>query len=348
MSKQDHHSEEFFMQRAHELATLGRGSVSPNPMVGCVIVCDGKIIGEGWHRKYGEAHAEVNAVKAVTDKSFLTKSTVYVNLEPCSHFGKNPPCADMLIKEKVKKVVVSNVDANPLVAGEGIKKLMAAGIEVITGILSKEGRDLNCRFFTFIEQHRPYIILKWAQTADGFIAHENFDSKWISNEISRQLVHKWRSEEDAVLVGKRTAQHDNPMLNVRDWTGRNPMRVVIDRSLELSDTLHLFDRSQPTICYNVLKHEIRENLQLIKLAEKDFLKHLVADLYEKKIQSLIVEGGTQTLQSFIDTGLWDEARIFSSSKLFEKGIVSPRIQGKLIAQQELQTDSLKIYRPDPR
>ena len=343
MKKQDHHTEEFFMQRALELASLGRGYVSPNPLVGCVIVCDGKIVGEGWHKRYGEAHAEVNAVDSVTDKALLPKSTVYVNLEPCSHFGKTPPCADMLIREQVKKVVVANLDSNPLVAGEGIKKLRAAGIEVVTGILHEQGRALNKRFFTFMESQRPYIILKWAETSDGFIARKNFDSKWISHELSRQLVHKWRTEEDAVLVGMRTAQHDNPQLNVRDWTGRNPVRIVIDRFLKLNDSLHLFDGSQQTLRYNLLKHEEHPNLLLVRLDENNFLQNLVRDLFKRKIQSVIVEGGAQTLQSFIDAGLWDEARVFVSRKFFESGISAPALKGKQVLDQKIQSDLLKIY-----
>jgi len=208
--------DELFMQRALELAQLGIGYVSPNPRVGCVIVHENKIIGEGWHQKFGEVHAEVNAINSVNDQSLLKESIVYVNLEPCSHFGKTPPCVDLLIEHHVKKVVIGNLDINPLVQGQGIKKLKDAGIETITGVLEKEGHELNKRFFTFIEKQRPYIILKWAQTSDEFIAQKNFESKWISNEFSRQLVHRWRSEEDAVLVGTRTASHDNPSQTVRD------------------------------------------------------------------------------------------------------------------------------------
>src|SRR5688500_17654700 len=210
MLKHDHHTDELFMLRALELAHLGTGQVSPNPLVGSVIVHEEKIIGEGWHKKYGEAHAEVNAIASVDDKNLLKESTVYVTLEPCSHFGKTPPCADLLIQHQVKKVVIANLDTNPLVSGNSIRKLREAGIEVCTGILDVKGRTLNKHFFTFVEKQRPYIILKWAETADGFIARKNFDSKWISDEYSRQLVHKWRTEEDAVLVGMRTAQQDNP------------------------------------------------------------------------------------------------------------------------------------------
>jgi diaminohydroxyphosphoribosylaminopyrimidine deaminase/5-amino-6-(5-phosphoribosylamino)uracil reductase len=270
---------------------------------------------------------------------------VYVNLEPCSHTGKTPPCADLLINHAVRMVVVSNLDSNPLVAGNGVKKLRAAGIDVVTGILEKEGRELNKRFFTFMEKQRPYIMLKWAETSDGFIARENHDSKWISNEYSRQLVHKWRAEEDSILVGPMTARHDNPQLNVRDWAGRNPVRVVMDRFLRLSDTLNLFDRTQPTLCYNVLKHEEHSNLKLIRIEGENFIQHVVADLYKRKIQSVIVEGGATTLQLFIDAGLWDEAKIFVSDKSFGKGIQSPRLRGNLIAQESVFNDTLRTYRP---
>jgi diaminohydroxyphosphoribosylaminopyrimidine deaminase/5-amino-6-(5-phosphoribosylamino)uracil reductase len=341
----DHHTDELFMKRALELALLGRGYVSPNPLVGCVIVYNGAIIGEGWHKKYGESHAEVNAIESVQDKSLLKESTLYVNLEPCSHFGKTPPCADLLIKHQLKKVVIANLDTNPVVVGDGIKKLRAAGIEVITGILEKEGRELNKRFFTFIEKKRPFILLKWAETSDGFIAHENYDSKWISNEYSRQLVHKWRTEEDAILVGTKTAFHDNPELTVREWTGRNPVRIVLDRFLRLSDKLHLFDRSHKTICYNVLKHEEHPNLSLIRLAEENFINHLLEDLVKQKIQSVLVEGGATTLQLFMDAELWDEARVFVSDKGFGKGIAAPRIHGNLIGQESVFNDTLRFYHP---
>lgn len=333
------------MKRALELALLGRGYVSPNPLVGCVIVHNNTIIGEGWHKKYGEAHAEVSAFESVHDKSLLKDSTVYVNLEPCSHFGKTPPCAELLIKHHVKKVVIANLDTNPIVTGEGIKKLRAAGVEVITGILEKEGRELNKRFFTLMEKQRPYVLLKWAETSDGFMAHENYDSKWISNEYSRQLVHKWRTEEDAVLVGTKTVFHDNPELTVRDWTGRNPIRIVLDRFLRLNDKLHVFDHSQKTICYNVLKHEEHKNLSLVRLDEENFVNHLLEDLVKQKIQSVMVEGGATTLQFFIDARLWDEARVFISDKGFGKGIKSPRLHGNLIAQESVFNDTLRIYYP---
>jgi len=345
MTKHDHHTDELFMRRALELATLGRGRVSPNPLVGCVIVHAGKIIGEGWHEKYGEAHAEVNAVNSVDNPALLPESTVYVNLEPCSHFGKTPPCADMLIAHRVKKVVVANLDSNPLVSGAGVKKLRAAGIEVITGILDKEGHALNEAFFTYITLQRPFIVLKWAETADGFIARENYDSKWISHELSRQVVHRWRAELDAILVGSRTVAHDNPQLTVRDWSGRNPVRVVIDRFLRLDQKLHVFDGSQKTLRYNLLKHEEHPGLSYVRLDESDFLQQLIKDLHKQKIQSVLVEGGAHTLQHFIDNGMWDEARIFQSPRCFEKGIAAPLIHGRLTTQRMLAEDTLKILRP---
>lgn len=346
MIKHDHHIDELFMRRALELAELGRGSVSPNPLVGSVVVHDSKIIGEGWHQKFGEAHAEVNAINSVAEKSVLKESTIYVNLEPCSHTGKTPPCADMLIRHQVKKVVIANLDLNPLVSGEGVRKLRAAGIEVISGILDKAGHELNKRFFTFIQKQRPYIVLKWAETADGFIARENYDSKWISNEYSRQLSHKWRSEEDAILVGAKTAAHDNPQLNVRDWSGRDPVRIVIDRFLKLDRKLHVFDKKQKTIVYNVLKHEEHSNLILARVDEDDFLENVIRDLYKRNIQSVLVEGGATTLNHFIQRGLWDEARIFQSPRLFEKGIAAPIIRGRLRDSQIIHSDSLRVVYND--
>jgi diaminohydroxyphosphoribosylaminopyrimidine deaminase/5-amino-6-(5-phosphoribosylamino)uracil reductase len=336
-------TDELFMRRAFELAQLGAGSVSPNPLVGCVIVLDQKVIGEGWHQKYGEAHAEVNAINSVKDKSVLKNCVVYVNLEPCSHHGKTPPCADLLIEHKVKKVVIANYDSNPLVGGKGIHKLQEAEIAVVTGVLEKEGRELNKRFFTYFEKQRPYIILKWAQTADGFVAQENYESKWISNDFSRQLVHRWRSEEDAILVGTKTAAHDNPTLNVRDWTGRNPVRIVIDRFLRLSTSLHVFDKKQKTICYNLLKHEEHQNLILVRLDEGNFVEQLLEDLFRKKIQSVIIEGGSLTLSLFLQKKLWDEIRVFQSTRVFGRGIKAPEIHESLSTQEAISTDTLKIY-----
>ena len=339
------HSSALYMKRALELANNGAGYVSPNPLVGCVIVHEDRIVGEGWHKKYGEAHAEVNAIKAVDDKTILKDSTLYVNLEPCSHQGKTPPCADLIIQQGIQKVIIANRDNNPLVGGMGIKKLRDAGITVITDILSKEGQDLNKRFFTYMEKQRPYIILKWAETSDGFMARKNNDSRWISDEYSRQLVHKWRSEEDAVLVGSGTAWHDNPMLNVRDWSGRDPVRVVIDRYLKLGPNQHLFNHTQRTICYNLVKEEADENLIYVRLKPEHFIESMIQHLYSQKIQSVIVEGGGKILTSFIQTNLWDEARIFVSPQKFTSGIPAPQISGLLKQTHKLDNDWLKIMVP---
>lgn len=335
--------DELFMQRAMELALLGVGHVSPNPRVGCVIVHNGKIVGEGWHRKYGEAHAEVNAIQSVKDQSILNECHVFVNLEPCSHTGKTPPCADLLIKHKIKRIIVSNEDPNPLVAGKGIRKLRDAGIQVDLGVLKEAGAELNKRFFTSMTRNRPYIILKWAETSDGFIARKNFDSKWISNEYARQLVHKWRTEEDGVLVGLQTAIHDNPKLTVRDWTGRNPTRIVVDRFLKLDNNLNLFDKTVPTICYNTVRDEVQPNFTFVRIDKVDFINQVTRDLAKRKIQSIIIEGGAQILQVFIKAGLWDEARVFTSNLVFDEGIQAPRIQGRLVNREDIVADTLCTY-----
>jgi diaminohydroxyphosphoribosylaminopyrimidine deaminase/5-amino-6-(5-phosphoribosylamino)uracil reductase len=336
-------SDERYMQRCFDLALNGAGLVSPNPLVGCVITNNGEIIGEGWHKKYGGPHAEVNAVASVKDRTLLQSSTVYVNLEPCSHFGKTPPCADMLVDRRVKKVVLSNIDSNKLVSGKGIEKLRKAGIEVVTGVLEAEGRDLNRRFFTYIETGRPYIILKWAQTSDGFISKSSNDASRISNEFSRQLVHRWRTEEDAFLVGTQTAAIDNPRLNVREWAGRNPLRVVIDRSLRLDQSLHLFDRQQPTICYNTIKNEDNANLTFVKIEADDFCLAVARDLRGRKVQSVVVEGGSETLGLFISSGLWDEARVLISAIAYGDGLKAPLLPGEPASSTDVGGDTLLMY-----
>lgn len=335
-------TDELFMQRALDLAILGKGAVSPNPLVGSVLTYKGRIAGEGFHQRYGQAHAEVNAI-AQTDPELLPFCTLYVNLEPCSHFGKTPPCADLIIRSGIRKVVVANQDPNPLVAGKGITKLREAGIEVVTGVLAQQAWELNQRFFTFILKKRPYILLKWAQTADGFVARENFDSKWISGPQARQLVHKWRSEEDSVLVGTQTALHDNPRLNVRDWTGRNPIRILIDRYLRVTQDLHLFDGSQQTLVYNLVKSEAQAGVEWIALPEQDFWHALFADLYNRKIGSVMVEGGSQILHTLIEQGLWDEARVFHNPQTFGKGIAAPPPPGIWRHSGQIDQDWYRIY-----
>lgn len=336
-------SDVMYMDRAMQLARQGLGSVSPNPMVGCVIVLDGKIIGEGWHRNFGQAHAEVNAINSVRDKSLLSQATAYVTLEPCSHYGKTPPCADLLVRHRIKEVVISNVDPYPRVSGKGIQKLEDAGIKVRTGILEVQGQEINRRFFTNINKKRPFIILKWAETRDGFIARENFDSKWISNGYSRKLVHKWRSEEDAILVGTNTAQYDNPKLNVRSWQGKHPLRLVIDNDLRLSNDLSIFDKSTPTIIYNTQLDQKLDNIEYKLIQRGSLVEDILADLHARQIQSVIVEGGSSTLNAFISKGLWDEARVFRSTRQFGKGIAAPHLNGSIVSHQMIQGDELQVF-----
>lgn len=341
------------MRRALELATLGRGYVSPNPMVGCVIVHEGRIIGEGWHQQYGKAHAEVNAIRSVRpeDTHLLPEATVYVTLEPCSHWGKTPPCADLLIQNRVKRVICCNNDPNPLVAGQGFQKLRDAGIAVETGLLTEQGRDLNARFFTFMEKKRPYILLKWAETSDGFVSGVGGQPVQISGPLARRLVHKWRSEEDAILVGTNTARLDNPRLNTRLWPGKNPTRIVIDNQLSLNPALNLFDNTQPTLVYNVIRNEIADQTTRIQLSPaQPLLPQLLADLYERRIQSVLVEGGTTLLNSFLNADLWDELRVLRSPILLNpqantRAVKAPTVRGHLVNRDRVGDDELGTYRP---
>lgn len=344
------------MRRALELALLGRGQVSPNPLVGCVIVHDatGRILGEGWHQRYGEAHAERNAIRSVqaADEPLLPESTAYVTLEPCSHFGKQPPCADLLIEKRIGRVVCSNDDPFPLVAGNGFAKLRAAGIPVEVGLLAEEGHRVNARFFTAVELQRPYIVLKWAETADGFIAGPEGQPVQISGPLAQRLVHRWRAEEDAIMVGTNTARTDNPRLNVRlvpgaDAPGRNPTRIVIDKQLQLAESLNLFDGSQPTLGYNFIKTETVGQTTYIQLSPgKPFLPQLLADLHERRIQSVLVEGGTTLINSFLDAGLWDQMRVFRAPKLLGEGIKAPIVRGRLVSRESIGEDELTIYEPN--
>ena len=319
--------DEFYMRRALELALRGAGKVSPNPLVGCVIVSGEKIIGEGWHQEYGGPHAEVNAVNAIGDKSAIPGATVYVSLEPCSHFGKTPPCTDLLIHEKVGKVIIGCLDPNPLVNGMGRQKLMEAGIKVEISDISKEACDLNKRFFTSKIKSRPYIILKWARTSDHYIARKDYSSKWISSPLSRQWVHRWRSEEDAVLVGRTTAEKDNASLTVRDWKGRNPVRILISRSGKIDASWNIFDNAAPTLCYTSIAETPETSSDLIHLDAENFIAELMSDLHRRGINSVLVEGGTNTINSFIESGYWDEARIFTAPVSFGEGILAPQLTG---------------------
>jgi len=339
---------DIYMKRCIELAKNGLGTTYPNPMVGSVIVCDGKIIGEGWHQKSGEAHAEVNAVNSVKNQSLLKKSTIYVSLEPCSHFGKTPPCCDLIIANGIPNVVVGTVDPNEKVAGNGIKKLLEAGKNVTVGILEHDCQEINKRFFTFHQKKRPFVILKWAESLDGFIAPlSKLEQKpvWISNVYSRQLVHKWRSEEQAILVGTQTVIDDNPKLDVRDWAGKNPVRVVIDAKNRIPKDRHVFDNQTKTIIICTEKFSgDKENLIFEVI---DFTKNIAVQvldvLYKHQIQSVIIEGGRQTLQTFIDANLWDEARVFKGNVVLNDGILAPVLHSKKVDRQMIGEDELLIF-----
>lgn len=340
---------DIYMQRCLDLAALGAGNVSPNPMVGAVIVHNGNVIGEGYHQKYGEAHAEVNAIKMVTDRydnhaELLQNSIIYVSLEPCAHYGKTPPCADLIIKHRIPKVVVGCRDPFTQVNGKGIEKLQAAGIEVTSGVSEKECQWLNRRFFTKVQKQRPYIILKWAQTADGFFAPADGSQHWITGQESRKLVHQWRAEEDAILVGKNTVLADNPQLNVRYAEGRSPKRVVIDRRLALDKGLNIFDQSVETFIFNEIKFDTDGKNKYIALEDFDRYvpEYIMYQLYLQDIQSVIIEGGAETLNSFIDAGLWDEARIFTGASILRNGIKAPTLSGTTILEQTVGADKLQI------
>jgi diaminohydroxyphosphoribosylaminopyrimidine deaminase / 5-amino-6-(5-phosphoribosylamino)uracil reductase len=341
-----------FMQRCLQLASLGLGFTAPNPMVGCVIVHEGKIIGEGYHRQYGSHHAEVNAINDIKDTELLKKSSLYVNLEPCSHFGKTPPCADLIVKMGIPEVIIGIKDPFAEVAGKGIQKLKNAGVKVRINVLEQECRDLNKRFLTFHEKKRPYIILKWAKTLDGFIGFKSEDyakgrPAWITDEKLKTLVHKWRTEEQAIMVGTTTAELDNPQLNAREWEGKNPLRIVIDQHLRLPRNLHLFDESIPSIVFtrqNNVKNS-SHNLEFITIDfNKDIIKQICEVLFIKNIQSVIIEGGTQLLNTFINSGTWDEARIFTGNKEFKNGVKSPEISGDTISSTMINKDHLLILK----
>jgi diaminohydroxyphosphoribosylaminopyrimidine deaminase/5-amino-6-(5-phosphoribosylamino)uracil reductase len=342
---------EIYIQRCLDLAGLGIGYVSPNPMVGAVVVHKDRVIGEGYHHKYGQPHAEVNAINQVISNfsnsaELLKQSAIYVSLEPCAHYGKTPPCADLIIKHQIPKVIVGCRDPFDQVNGKGIDKLKAAGVEVTTGVLEKECQWLNRRFFTRVKKQHPYIILKWAQTPDGFFAPDDNSQHWITGIEAHKLVHQWRSEEDAVLVGKNTAAIDNPQLNVRYGNGKSPKRVVIDRKLELSKSLNLFDQSVETLIFNEVKTDLDGKNKYIALEdfERYVPQYILFQLYLQDIQSIIIEGGAATLNTFIDAGLWDEARIFTGTTDLRKGIKAPLITGETIGEFSAGSDKLQIIK----
>ena len=320
-------TEEIYMQRCIQLAQLGQSLVAPNPMVGSVLVYNNRIIGEGYHQQYGQAHAEVNCINSVADedKAHISSATLYVSLEPCAHFGKTPPCADLILKYQIPKVIVGCRDPFEAVNGKGIDRLVAAGVEVKVGVLEEECKALNKRFFTFHTKKRPYIVLKWTDTANHFIGGNTHERLLISGEKTNKLVHKWRSEEAAILVGTNTALLDNPSLTNRLWTGKQPVRLVIDKQLSLPMSLNIFDQKGLTIVFNLVKEEKRENLVYYKLKDnKPILQQIMDACYKLNIQSILVEGGSKTLQSFIDHQLCDEARVITNTQLtIEKGVPSP-------------------------
>lgn len=340
-------SHEIYMLRCIELAKKGIGSVAPNPMVGCVIVHENKIIGEGYHQKYGEAHAEVNAILNVKDKSLLTSSTLYVNLEPCAHFGKTPPCADLIVEYKIPKVVIANVDPHSKVAGKGIEKLKNAGIEVITGVCEHEGNELNKRFFKYHRSSKPYVILKWAQSKDGFIdiIREKNEKGivWISQAETKKLVHKWRSEEAAILVGKNTISTDNPHLTVREFIGKDPSRIVIDQQLRLDYTaFHVGDGKVQTL---IVTEKVATGFSHLKFIHplSFSLDDILRKIAEENFQSVLVEGGKHTLEKFIEENEWNEIRVIEGVTELNKGVRAPVFQGKLISNEKFGLDTIKIY-----
>jgi diaminohydroxyphosphoribosylaminopyrimidine deaminase/5-amino-6-(5-phosphoribosylamino)uracil reductase len=342
---------ENYIKRCIQIAKNGLGSTAPNPMVGCVIVVDNTIIGEGFTSPYGGNHAEVNAIQSVKNKELLKNATLYVTLEPCSHFGKTPPCSDLIITSEIPKVVIGTMDIHSKVAGRGIEKLKNAGCEVIVRVLEDECKIHHKRFFTFHSKKRPYIILKWAETLDGFIAPKSKSEKkpvWITNELSRQLVHKWRAEEQAILVGTNTVREDNPSLTVRDWIGKNPIRIVLDQHLRLDKNSNVFDASAESLVITS-KLEARSWKPEVKYAtiswenQSSIAQEICNVLHQSNITSIIIEGGSKTLQTFIDENLWDEARVFTGNINFNEGVTAPTISAKLTSETQIVDDVLRIY-----
>jgi len=343
------------MLRCIEIAKNGLGSTAPNPMVGAVIVHNTKIIGEGYTSAYGSSHAEVNAIESVVDKTLLKDTTLYVTLEPCSHFGKTPPCADLIVKHNIPKVVIGLLDPHEKVAGKGIQKLKDSGCEVLTGILENKCREHHKRFLTFHEKKRPYIIFKWAETEDRFIAprkemrNTNPEPFWITNAYSKQLVHQWRSEEHAILVGTTTVLEDNPKLDVRNWTGKNPFRIIMDRTLKIKGDFHVLDGTINTLVLtensDTSKHLDGIQYQIIDFS-KDITQQICTILWEQNLTSVLIEGGSKTLQSFIDKELWDEARVFVGTTSFKRGVTAPEFTGNPISTKIIDNDTLNSYYND--
>jgi diaminohydroxyphosphoribosylaminopyrimidine deaminase/5-amino-6-(5-phosphoribosylamino)uracil reductase len=333
-----------FMQRCLDLAQKGMGNVSPNPMVGAVLVHDNKIIGEGYHQKFGSAHAEVNCLNSVVDKELIPFSTLYVSLEPCSHFGKTPPCANLILENKIKKVVIATTDFSSKVNGKGISLLKENGVEVIEGVLKSEAIELNKRFFFVQENKQPYVILKWAQSKDGFISKNN-EQIQISSEMTNTLVHQWRHEEDAIWVGFNTANIDNPKLNVRHVIGQNPIRVILDKNLSLPTHLNLFDDSQTTFIYNFKKNENEKSTHFIKIDPENYLTQMLNHLFQQNISSVLIEGGTKLLQEIIDSNLWNEIRLINAPIELKEGVKAPVIHNAQLEKSfRIDQDLIQLYK----
>ncbi len=345
---------EKYMLRCIQLGKNGLGNTAPNPMVGSVIVYKDRVIGEGHTSAFGGAHAEVNAINSVTDTSLLKEATLYVTLEPCSHYGKTPPCADLIIKKQIKTVVVGTLDPHEKVAGKGIKRLKDAGCTVITSVLEEECKEHHKRFLTFHVKKRPYIILKWAETIDGFIApnnslrKENPEPFWITNSYSRQLVHKWRSEEQAILVGTNTVIQDNPKLDTRSWKGKNPTRIILDKKLKINTDSYVLDNTIKTIIFTEkCKENTTPNINYQNIVfDENLATHICNSLFKLNITSVIIEGGTKTLQTFIYANLWDESRVFKGTTTFGIGTKAPIINGRKTELKKIDTDQLILLKND--
>ncbi len=341
------HSHEHFMERCLELAANGKGKVAPNPMVGCVIVCNNIIIGEGYHEQFGGPHAEVNAIKSVNDPHLLKEATLYVSLEPCNHQGKTPPCSDLIIEKEIPYVVVACLDENPLVRGMGIQKLILNGIDVKVGVLEKEAQFLNRRFFTSITKQRPYILLKWAQSEDGFIDHdrdERDERAIISSPESHTLVHQWRSEEAAILVGTNTVISDDPQLTVRLIDGKNPVRLTFDRQKRIPSTAKILDGTSPTIVFTEGAHYYTDRAEFIPIDfSEDPLAQVMFILHERKLESVLVEGGAALINKFLEQNLWDEARVFVATKNIGSGVKAPVMKDNFTNEENVGIDKLFTY-----
>ena len=340
--------DEKYMSRCLALAKLGSGNVAPNPMVGAVLVHGEKIIGEGYHQQYGQAHAEVNCINSVSseNKLLIPRSTLYVSLEPCVHFGKTPPCADFIIQHEIPKVVIGCLDVYEQVNGKGQQKLQNAGVQVVTGVLAKECSDINRRFFSFHLKKRPYIILKWAESMNGKVAAKDQSRILISNEFTNRLVHKWRNEETAIMVGTNTALHDDPSLTNRYWGRKDPVRVIIDKDLRLPSSLKIFNKEVRTIIFNEQMDAEEGSLRYIKTEDVMGLQNIMRELFLLNIQSVLVEGGATLLQSFIDDNLWDEARVIKNESLtIENGIDAPGLSNNTMEHKDQDTgDVITFYR----